>query len=78
MNTEMLCDFFLQAVGVGGESLSNGSDTMDVDTPSGRRIHVGTQAMNFRRDGMEVQSPFTDGIISDWEALEALWDHALK
>jgi actin-like protein 6A len=51
---------------------------MDVDTPSGCKIHVGTQAMNFRRDGMEVQSPFTDGIISDWEALETLWDHALK
>lgn len=51
---------------------------MDVDTPSGRKIHVGTQAMNFRRDGMEVLSPFVDGIISDWEALEALWDHALK
>ena len=51
---------------------------MDVDTASGRKIHVGTQAMNFRRDAMEVESPFTDGIISDWEALEALWDHALK
>ena len=73
--THLINSIRIQAIGVGGEAASNGGDKMDVD---GRKIHVGTHALGFRRDGMEVQSPFTDGIFSDWEAIESLWDHALK
>ncbi len=66
-----------QAVGVGGKPLSDGADKMDVDSSAGQ-YHVGTHALGLRRDGMEVTSPFTDGVLSDWDAVEALWDHALK
>lgn len=69
----------LQVVGIGGESASNEADKMEVDgNASGRKIHVGTHSLGFRRDGMEIASPFTDGILTDWEAVETLWDHALK
>lgn len=54
---------------------------MDVDNPSsGARsnFHVGSHGLGFRRDGMEIISPFEDGILSDWEAVEALWEHVLK
>ena len=27
---------------------------------------------------MQVVSPFLDGVLSDWEVVEGLWDHALK
>lgn len=50
---------------------------MDIDGGAGA-YHVGTHALGFRRDGMEIVSPFTDGVLSDWDAVEALWDHALK
>lgn len=49
---------------------------MDVD--GGSNCHVGAHALGFRRDGMEVTSPFVDGLFSDWDAVEAIWDHALK
>ena len=52
---------------------------MEVDgNASGRKIRVGTHSLGFRRDEMEIASPFTDGILTDWEAVEGLWEHALK
>jgi actin-like protein 6A len=66
-----------QAVGQTGDAAANGSDKMDLDG-TGRTLHVGSHALAFRRDGMEVVSPFTDGILTDWEAVEALWDHTFK
>lgn len=64
-----------QAVGVGGDTKDK-SNKMDVD--GARSLHVGTHALGYRRDGMEVASPFVDGILADWEAVEALWDHTFK
>lgn len=50
---------------------------MDVD--GARKLHAGTHALSYRRDGMEVVSPYgDDGILSDWDAVEALCDHILK
>jgi actin-related protein len=70
---------FPSAVGVGGESMaSNGASAMQIDGGSGRTLRVGTHALAYRRDGMEVASPFTDGLITDWEAAEAIFQHALK
>ena len=64
-------------VGVGGESIAaNGGDTMEVD--GARKLHVGTHALSVHREGMEVVSPFSDGILSDWDAVEALCEHTLK
>lgn len=54
-----------------------GPDGMEVDGAK-RTLHVGTHALSHRRDGMEIVSPFKDGIIHDWEAAEALLEHALK
>ena len=35
--------------------------------------------MGIRRDGMEVTSPYGEnGMLEDWEAVEAIWEHALK
>jgi actin-related protein len=39
---------------------------------------AGTQALEIRRDGMEVVSPFENGILKEWDAVEALWDHTFK
>jgi actin-related protein len=34
--------------------------------------------MGYRRDHMEVVSPFgKDGLIEDWDVVEQLWDHTL-
>jgi len=66
-------------VGIGGASLAStqGKDDMDIDSDG--KIRAGTQALEIRRDGMEIISPFNeDGILSDWDAVEALWDYTLK
>ncbi|PSC76499.1 Actin-related 4 isoform C [Micractinium conductrix] len=57
-----------------------GGDSMDVDGGSGgkRTLYVGTHALSHRREGMEIVSPFQEGVISDWEAAEGLLEHALK
>jgi len=30
------------------------------------------------RAGMEIISPFKDGLIQDWDAISALWDHSIR
>ena len=65
----------------GTPAVANG-DSMDVDgeqqTPSGRQLHVGTHALSILRDGMEVVSPFKDGVLHDWELVEGLLDHTFQ
>lgn len=61
---------------MGGESLSNGKSDMEVDNQ--KKLRAGTHALEVRRDGMEIIAPFTDGIMSDWDAVEALIDHAIE
>jgi actin-like protein 6A len=65
---------FPSAVGAAG-------DAMEVDGAAGGRaksLRVGNQALAHRLDGVEVASPFgADGAIEDWDAVEALWSHAL-
>ncbi|KAJ3682299.1 hypothetical protein LUZ60_014872 [Juncus effusus] len=43
-----------------------------------RKLYVGTQALDFRRDNMEVISPFKDGIVVDWDMVDNIWSHAFK
>jgi hypothetical protein len=54
---------------------------MEVDGAAAGRakaLRVGNQALAHRLDGVEVTSPFgADGAIEDWDAVEALWSHAL-
>eukprot|EP00904_Undaria_pinnatifida_P006070 jgi/Undpi1/2593/HiC_scaffold_13.g05972.m1 len=37
---------------------------------------VGDLAVSRRRDGMEMKSPLVDGLLSDWDQVEKLWEHA--
>ena len=70
----------VQVVGVGGESLAaakKGSDSAAMETDE-RMIRAGVNALEVPRDNMEVVSPFKDGLLDDWDAVEALWDHMLK
>ena len=35
--------------------------------------------MSYRRDGMEMCSPFDEnGLLEDWDVVEAIWEHTLK
>lgn len=43
-----------------------------------RKLYVGSQAMGFRRDNMEVLSPFKDGVVADWDIIDSIWDHAFR
>ncbi|KAE9458208.1 hypothetical protein C3L33_09887, partial [Rhododendron williamsianum] len=45
---------------------------------SKRKLYVGSQALGYRRDHMEVLSPIKDGVVVDWEIVENIWDHALR
>ncbi|KAJ8752123.1 hypothetical protein K2173_001798 [Erythroxylum novogranatense] len=42
------------------------------------KLYVGSQSLGFRRDHMEVQSPFKDGVVVDWDIVDSIWDHALR
>lgn len=51
----------------------------DSDKTKGKRkLYVGSQALGYRRDHMEVLSPIKDGVIVDWDAVEGIWDHAFR
>ncbi|KAK4342356.1 hypothetical protein RND71_038172 [Anisodus tanguticus] len=69
-------------------------DQMEVDNPDNpednygsapdskskakRKLYVGSQALGFRRDFMEVISPIKDGMVVDWDIVENIWDHAFR
>ncbi|KAL3748743.1 hypothetical protein ACJRO7_009908 [Eucalyptus globulus] len=53
--------------------------TPDSDKSKGKRkLYVGSQALGYRRDNMEVISPFKDGIVADWDIVDNIWDHAFR
>ncbi|CAL0324347.1 unnamed protein product [Lupinus luteus] len=43
-----------------------------------RKLYVGSQSLGYRRDHMEVLSPFKDGIVADWDIVDSIWDHAFR
>mmetsp|Transcript_37915 Transcript_37915/g.61441 ORF Transcript_37915/g.61441 Transcript_37915/m.61441 type:complete len:463 (-) Transcript_37915:243-1631(-) len=45
---------------------------------SSKKYVVGTSALHFRRDEMEVISPFEAGLITDWDVAEQLLEHTFK
>lgn len=55
-------------------------DGVSAEHPAQRRkVFLGSTALNYRRDHMEVRSPFgAEGLIEDWDAAEQMWGHALK
>lgn len=43
-----------------------------------RNLYVGTQALGYRRDNMEVVPAMKDGAVADWEIVDKIWDHAFR
>ncbi|CAJ1948946.1 unnamed protein product [Sphenostylis stenocarpa] len=61
-----------------GESKNN-LRNVDSDKAKGKRkLFVGSQSLGYRRDHMEVLSPFKDGIVADWDIVDSIWDHAFR
>ncbi|XVF47470.1 hypothetical protein PTKIN_Ptkin03bG0111200 [Pterospermum kingtungense] len=64
------------------DNANNDSETNnnnDSNKPKGkRRLYVGSQALGFRRDHMDVLSPLKDGVVVDWDIVDSIWDHAFK
>uniref|UniRef100_A0A1D1YLI1 Actin-related protein 4 n=1 Tax=Anthurium amnicola TaxID=1678845 RepID=A0A1D1YLI1_9ARAE len=59
--------------------LKNDGRQFDSDKANTRRkLHVGAQALGYRRDFMEVVSPVKDGILADWDIVDNIWDHAFR
>ncbi|GJP45964.1 hypothetical protein CLOM_g5301 [Closterium sp. NIES-68] len=60
------------AAGAAGAS-ANGS------TPGGKRkLFVGSNALGYRRDFMEVVPSVSNGLLSDWEGVAAIWSMHLR
>jgi actin-like protein 6A len=54
-------------------------DAKESDKEKGKRkLYTGSQALNFRRDQMEILSPTKDGIVTDWDMVDNVWDHAFR
>lgn len=45
---------------------------------SKKKYFVGQSSLFYRRDQMEVVTPIKDGLVEDWDLLEAVWDYGLK
>ncbi|XP_011628816.1 actin-related protein 4 isoform X1 [Amborella trichopoda] len=57
----------------------NGIKTSDSDkSKAKRKLYVGSQALGYRRDYMEVLSPIKDGLVVDWDMVDNIWDHAFR
>jgi actin-like protein 6A len=74
----LLKPWWYQAVGIEAEKEKDEEKNMDVDDASNtQKFRLGMQGVGVWREGMEVGSPFTNGIVSNWDALEALWSYTL-
>eukprot|EP00300_Choanocystis_sp_HF-7_P018118 c1993_g1_i1.p1 GENE.c1993_g1_i1~~c1993_g1_i1.p1 ORF type:complete len:375 (+),score=74.55 c1993_g1_i1:246-1370(+) len=56
--------------------MKDGTDQNPTDNAT--KYFVGAQQIGFRRDNMDIVSPFSQGQISDWDVYEQLLNHALK
>mmetsp|Transcript_93910 Transcript_93910/g.151556 ORF Transcript_93910/g.151556 Transcript_93910/m.151556 type:complete len:447 (-) Transcript_93910:61-1401(-) len=74
--------------GVVGQRASTAGDKMDVDAPASApagaaasgnaRYSIGTSALAYRKDHMEIENPIQDGLVENWDLMEKVWDHAFK
>ncbi|CAA7403417.1 unnamed protein product [Spirodela intermedia] len=60
------------------EPRNDGRQTESDKEKSRRKLYVGSQALGYRRDYMEVVSPIKDGIVVDWDIVDNIWDHAFR
>jgi len=64
--------------GVWDDVAKGGKDVAMTDADAKRKRTYYVNQMGYRRDHMEVVSPFgKDGLIEDWDVVEQLWDHTL-
>ena len=42
------------------------------------QYYVGSGALTFRRDTMEIKSPIENGLIKDWELMEQIYSFSFK
>lgn len=57
----------------------NGARPADSDKAKPKRkLYVGSQALGYRRDHMEVLSPFKDRVVVDWDIVDNIFDHAFR
>ncbi|XP_026400810.1 actin-related protein 4-like [Papaver somniferum] len=57
----------------------NGGKPIESDkTKVKRKLYVGSQALGYRRDHMEVVSPIKDGLVVDWDMVDNIWEHAFR
>ncbi|KAJ7978428.1 Actin-related protein [Quillaja saponaria] len=62
-----------------GVDSKNNVRNLDSDKKKGKcKLYVGTQALGYRRDHMEILSPLKDGIVLDWDIVDSIWDHAFR
>lgn len=59
-------------------SLSDGVKAEGEAEEGKRNLYVGTQALGYRRDKMEVVPAMRDGVVADWDVVEKIWDHAFR
>ena len=73
--------------GVVGQGAAGVGDKMDVDgaangaagaAASDVKYSIGTSALAYRKDHMEIEHPMKDGLVENWDLMEKLWDHAFK
>ncbi|KAK2976496.1 hypothetical protein RJ640_001041, partial [Escallonia rubra] len=60
------------------EPEKNSGAVLDTKSKGKRKLYVGSQALGFRRDHMEVLSAMKDGVVVDWDIAESIWDHAFR
>ncbi|KAK3008826.1 hypothetical protein RJ639_014400, partial [Escallonia herrerae] len=60
------------------EPEKNSGAVLDTKSKGNRNLYVGSQALGFRRDYMEVLSAMKDGLVVDWDIAESIWDHAFR
>ncbi|PRP78490.1 actin-like protein 6A [Planoprotostelium fungivorum] len=65
-------------VGNGTKALDEGLDQEVKKDSNFRRYYVGSNALSFRRDGIEIFQPITEGLVNNWEQMEQLWNHLLR
>ncbi|EGG15008.1 actin-like protein 6A [Cavenderia fasciculata] len=51
-------------------------DGEDLDPDVKKTYYTGHNAISYKRQHMEIQSPLSEGLIKDWDAMEHIWSHA--
>ena len=64
-------------VGYAGEEIPKHVFPSFVGTENDKK-HIGSSDIYTLKPGMEILSPFEDGLISDWDLFESLWEHSYK